>query len=978
MASRKLPLLLLPVLILGLMAVAVLLVVGGDGLGGRGADGDNSAAGVDAAEPARGHERGGVRGPTRRKRPGSISGDVRTLVTRWPAAAKSVVLVRPDHTVVELSTAADGGFSFAKLPPGGPDELRFEGDDHAPVLRPGLWLTPAQRLDVGTLWLADGVRVGVEVLAFDGRPLANAVVRAFTTGAGATPFDSLRDPAPVAAARTGPDGWGQFEGLPPGTWTFTAERAGYARRGLISATVRAGVDEESFQLFLERGHRLEGHVLDLRGNPVRGATVLAIRRTLASDPTTAALAQRTVTDREGRYVFAALPATDVVLWSGWPRGRLAVLAAVRLPGVKEVDLTLVRGGRLVGRISAADDNTPIRGAIVDVTIRVIGSFALRFKARTNDLGNYSVRLPMPGTVDHVSVNVRGYISVQPALGTTGQIIVPSGATVRLDAPLRRGGVIAGQVTGPDGPIEGAEVGATNNNWYFTTTTDRQGRYTLPGLPGERFFLLARKWGHVMPGLPLNPDGALAAGSAPAEFVVELAPGVDATVNIRLEPGNTLSGRVETANGAAAGGALVEVRAGGIATHADDDGSFVLGPVEPGDHTVVATLAGFGAGHAAVTVPAAGAAIGDVVLRLPPGVRVTGRLISATGAALEGAYIQIVPWNGVLDKAGADEWSWLESSRLPVAADGTFDHPLLYTGGRFFVRAGALGRRRASSLAVGIVGGQGTYYFEMSLEEGETFAGQVVNIDGIPVAGAFISAVRVPVGTAPTGVDYPGAWGPPISAVADRNGVFRIDGLDEGAHVFRAWSEGYLPESRALSVPEDSGARFEIAAWMSISGRVLFPDGQPVAGATIGATGGTGNEYTEGRTDDDGRFFITGLSDGQYAISVSGASGGGQEVVATAVRGVDAGATDVRIDAERGFSISGDVTDADGRPVAGASVSAGNFITTTTDARGAYVLHGVAHGTHTVSVRGTENEKNALVTRDGVAAGTSDVRVRFGE
>ena len=171
---------------------------------------------------------------------------------------------RSDDGIIlrQAVTEANGGFSFGDVSSGGPYELRVEGHDHAPVLRPGLWIAPNQRLDVGTLWLADGVRVNVEVRSFDGRPLENAVVRAFTTGAGSTPFDSLRDPSPVAAARSGSDGWARFEGLPPGTWTFTAERAGYARRGLIGVTVRDGVDEESFHVALERGYRLSGRVLD--------------------------------------------------------------------------------------------------------------------------------------------------------------------------------------------------------------------------------------------------------------------------------------------------------------------------------------------------------------------------------------------------------------------------------------------------------------------------------------------------------------------------------------------------------------------------------------------------------------------------------------------------------------------------------------------------------------------------------------------
>jgi hypothetical protein len=790
MAPRKLPLLLVPLIVFALMVVALVLVArtgAFDEAGTRAHGGQATELGANETPGQDGQTT--TRGTRRSQRPGSITGDVRVLATREAAADRDVVLVLPDNTVRELKTATTGGFTFGDIPPGGPYELRVESSDHAPVLRPGLWLTPSQRLDVGTLWLADGVRVGVEVRSFDGRPLADAVVRAFATGSGSAPFDAPRDPAPVAAARSGTDGWARFEGLPPGSWTFTAERAGYARRGLIGATVRDGVDEETFHLALERGYRLHGRVLDLRGEPVRGATVLAIRRTLVSDPSTAALAQRTMTDRDGKFGFAALPAADVVLWSGWPRGRLAVLAAVRVPGVEELDLTLLRGGRLAGRVTSLEDGTPIDGAKVDVTIQVLGSFSLSYRALTNDLGEYVVKLPMPGTIDWISIGARGYVNQQPPLGESGQIMAPTGATVTIDVALAPGGVISGRVTGPNGPIEGAEVGATNPSWYFSTTTDRQGQYTLSGLPDERFLVLARKWGHVMPGLPADPDGSLTSGSAPAELVVELGSGIEAVVDLHLTPGATVRGRVEKADGSSAAGALVEIPFSGVGSHADANGSFVLGPVEPGEHEIAATLAGSGRQTHALHVPADGGAIEEITLRLPTGARITGQLFSKAGQALDGAYVQIAPWDGSTEHPISDEWNWLEVTRLPVAADGTFAHPLLLEGDGFFVRGGALGHRRAASARIGIVAGRETYHVELSLDEGETFSGRITNFDGAPVPRAFVSAVRVPEGTAPNGVDYPGAWGPPISAVADEHGVFRIDGLDTGAHLRRPASGG---------------------------------------------------------------------------------------------------------------------------------------------------------------------------------------------
>jgi len=145
MTPRKLPLLLLPLLLFGLMAVALVLVVESGAFTGGATTGGDDAARVAELDADAAGQRSGTRTTKRGMRPGSITGDVRTLDSREPAAGRTVVLVTPDQIVRELSTEANGGFSFGDVPPGGPYELRVEGHDHAPVLRPGIWIAPNQR-----------------------------------------------------------------------------------------------------------------------------------------------------------------------------------------------------------------------------------------------------------------------------------------------------------------------------------------------------------------------------------------------------------------------------------------------------------------------------------------------------------------------------------------------------------------------------------------------------------------------------------------------------------------------------------------------------------------------------------------------------------------------------------------------------------------------------------------------------------------
>jgi uncharacterized GH25 family protein len=981
MGARRLPLLLIPLLVLGLMAAALILALdgssptallpGGDEPVVETADGgglDDASAGI-----------GGPGSGGRTRRPGRITGDVRDLRSREPAPGRTVVLTLESGDIRQIVTDAQGAFAFSDVPAEQRHELRVDGDDHAPIVRPGLTLRGGQRLDVGTLWLADGVRVAFEVRSFDGRPLAGATVRAFAQGAGNPAFDTPQDPTPVAVAHTDGEGVAHFAGLPPGTWTFTAERGGYARRGLVGATVRDGVQEERFELALERGYRLHGRVLDALGRPVSGAPVLAIRRTLVSDETTAPLALRTTTDRDGAFVFGALPAADVVLWSGWPRGRLAVLAAVRLPGVESLDLVLLRGGRLEGRVTRAEDGEPVADAQVFVTLQVLGSFVLSFELETYRDGRYGIDLPMPGSVTGVSAESRGYRTRWAELAD-GEIAVPTGALVTHDLVLERGGLITGRVLGPDGPLAGVQIGATNPSWWFETTSDRTGRFELNGLPPERFLVMGTLWGWTLPGLPNDPDGSLQDGSAPVELVVDLGSVAEAEVELRMQPGGMLHGHVETHDGTPAAGALVTLPWGQLGTHAADDGSFTLGPLATEELQIDAVAADGGArGSVTVSVPPPPEQAAAVVIRLGPALRVSGRLSSATGAALEGAYVQFVPWDSVLDDPVQDEWSWLEAPRRPVRADGTFDHAVDGSMGPFVVRAGALGHRRALSGRVSVSAGQPEVLVELELERGATFTGRVVDLDGAPVPGAYVAAVAVPPGADPYQVGYPGAWGPPIVAVADQHGVFRVDGLDSGPHAVRTWAEGYLPDAHVVNVPEDSGHTFEVVAALSIQGRITFTDGAPVAGVRVAALKEDGGGYAEGRSDADGRFLILGLSAGTYRLDVQASADGRQNMVARVVDGIAAGSSDVHVRVERGRIVSGHVTDASGNAVVGAQVQASRdedaLSSTHTDSNGAFSVGGLPSGRVTIVVTADAMDGVGAVVRT-VPSGTEGLDVRL--
>ncbi len=259
---------------------------------------------------------------------------------------------------------------------------------------------------------------------------------------------------------------------------------------------------------------------------------------------------------------------------------------------------LLRGGRLAGIVTRAEDGRPVTRAAVLVSLQVLGTFVLSLEAETDTDGRYTLDLPMPGTVTSISAERAGYRTEWAELDN--ERTVGAGMEVRHDLTLERGGVITGRVMGPEGALVGAEVGATNPEWYFSATTDRDGRFVLPGVPRERFVVIASLWGYSMPDRPDDPDRALEDGTAPERFVVDLTEAATAEVEIGMLPWTTVRGRVTTNDGKPAAGAVVAAAGGGPAARAEADGTFAIGPLAAGEQEITATAAG-GAAAAGVTV-----------------------------------------------------------------------------------------------------------------------------------------------------------------------------------------------------------------------------------------------------------------------------------------------------------------------------------------------------------------------------------------
>ena len=149
---------------------------------------------------------------------------------------------------------------------------------------------------------------------------------------------------------------------------------------------------------------------------------------------------------------------------------------------------------------------------------------------------------------------------------------------------------------------------------------------------------------------------------------------------------------------------------------------------------------------------------------------------------------------------------------------------------------------------------------------------------------------------------------------------------------------------------------------SLSGMVLDEQDGPLAAVTVTALSPAGAAAGSAVSDGAGSYRIDGLAPGTYVLSAHGGDrpgryNGGAATLESAV-GISLASgqevTDAHIVLGPGGTIAGRITDTDGDPVAGASVSAishGGFLSpsATTDLDGRYRLDGVPIGQVAVRV-----------------------------
>jgi RNA polymerase sigma factor (sigma-70 family) len=550
--------------------------------------------------------------------------------------------------------------------------------------------------------------------------------------------------------------------------------------------------------------------------------------------------------------------------------------------------------------------------------------------------------------------------------------------------LLAAGVVYGRVTrAADGqPVAGALVRAMHGDGgdlESETRTDATGGYRLDDLAT----------GAV--GLLVIPER-----EAPSRYEeLLLEEGLALRHDVELEAGMAIAGHVSDARtGAPIAGAEVSSWSFLHKTvRTDASGAFRIdGVATRFEPTVQVRAAGYGRSEKTAGLLEGTA---EVDFELWPGFRASGRVLGPDGEDVEDAYVAAVATGG---EPGLSRLDWIASR---TRADGRFELQPLRRDLRhaLIVRKEGLSTRiydfPAAEAELDLV-----ELGDLRLSRPASLGGVVVGADGKPAPGARLglkgwnadrtrfsgAAEALPVG-------YLGDW----AVASDPRGRFVFTDLAGGSYDLTLVAAGWPARSIAIALEPGErreDLRLELPSGSSITGRVVGPAGEPLAGARVSVRL---LRRVHAPTRADGSFELGGLAPGRYtlvAFPPDPLPAGALPLAPAVASEVPAGASGVLLALSARDFVEGFVLAANGDPVEHALVSATGELepaveAALTDAEGRFRLEVVPQGARldlrarrTEPAPGYRYGRAALgppspeATAKDVPAGSTSVVLRF--
>ena len=684
--------------------------------------------------------------------------------------------------------------------------------------------------------------------------------------------------------------------------------------------------------------RITGTVTDPGGNPVAEAQLLVDRidprqaGTSLGGPGTSyrwraayGLDHQAVSGTDGTFQLTGLErrvAHQVTVEAnGYLRTSTHLPAADQTGTSEPLRIVLERGRRAWGTV-VDDQGDPVPGttvALLPVSRTPRGGISLsvdsHLTATTDPEGVFE--FPAIGAGDYqLEADHTEFVSPEP---TSVDVPVGEGEFRIGEVTIAAGVAIEGVVSGPEGrPVAGATITAyqigPRTDGSRTATTDDAGRFRVGGLR-DRLVELA-----------VEADGFA------RSHLSGVRPATNDLLEVELNRGATLSGRVEDTGGGAVSDLNVNlhehtprpsIRGSGQVPLArtDADGRFRFDAVESG--TWIAAVFGGPAGTAEsdpIRLQTGDVREIELVLR-SPGARVEGVVTNQFGDPLEGAEVTIIGNNAF---TGRSPFQMDSIQMAPTDSGGRFQVPRIRPGPAMITAKHGEYRDTVREIMIET----GTNEVSLVLEPGLEITGSVRSADGRPIPLAALEAQTAPLpgdgqpsGSIPSLAWRIGTLGQPIETLTDSDGRYQLTGLNDGVYNLRAWADGYGGSGPGQAVRLDgvSVAGVDIVLQPEATIEVRITGAEPF-GLVVRAF--QGNDNREAIRLVDGRYRIEGLGSGDWTVYATEFDGRTIQQVVSLASGDE---TLVELHFDEGQRLAGQVT------IAGQPVSGGNLMLIQPDA-----------------------------------------------
>lgn len=744
----------------------------------------------------------------------------------------------------------------------------------------------------------------------------------------------------VSAGKSGDDGTFTIAHMPK-KWELLEVRSG----DRIASRAFARDLKSPLQLKLAKGASLTGVVRDAKTQlPIGGAEVRLFQpRAVAADP----MAMTAITDAKGNYAMSGLIGGDYDVAAARPNYAMANVT-VHIAAGQAVQKTLY--GTPLGRIA---------GTVVDEDKRGVAGARVEQRQVSNDSGMFMGRRWMPDRNRQTLTAPDGHFLAR--VETEGDLQLeairkglPSArsSTMKVAAGERKSGVV---ITLPRGvAITGRVIDSKGKPIAGVAIAASESRGNGGGPGGVRRMII----NNIMRG---NEDDVVRTG-ADGTFSLRVKEGtydvgfsrqgyagktmraqqVSASskpLEVTLEPGVEISGRVTRGGTPVEGVQVIPIMSEQITpVQTAPDGTFRIVDLTPGEMMIAfSKREEFIQQTRAVTAPAT-----DVNVELPPGGRVTGRVVDKSSHApvkvFEAGVSQSRNGGGMVMMMPPTMQSF-------TSDDGTFTLENVPAGPlTVVVSAPNYVQGRVPNLTV--EAGKTTENVEVALETGVRVTGHVTGPDGAPAGGATVRIDSMAGGRMMRG----GGMNDPYT-VADPNGEYTLENVEPGEKTIVFSRTGLIATSKTVTLSGDHAqVDAQLSAGVHTTGIVVNEGGTPVADAQVRASSAADPNFgRSARTDANGAFSFDGLAQGHYEFMA--AKDGYADAI---VRDVDvATAGMVRLTLKSGGTIVGHVSGLNETELQNATVtvnSPNGNASAPVDSTGAYRIEGAPLGTVRVMAR----------------------------